>query len=35
MSLSEIIAQKYKNKVKVHRLKTPEEAAKIIIKDTK
>lgn len=35
MSLAEIVAQKYKKKVKVNHLKTPEEAAKVLIKDTK
>lgn len=35
MSISEIIAQKYKKQVKVNKLKTPEEAAQMMIKDTK
>ena len=33
MSISEIIAKKYTRKV--HKIKTPEEAAKLLIKDTK
>lgn len=32
MSLSEIIARKYTRKV--HKIRTPEEAAKVLIKDT-
>jgi len=35
MSMSELIARKYKKKVKVNRLKNPEEAASVVIKDTK
>ena len=35
MSLAEIIAQKYKPKLKINKLKTPEEAAKVLIRDTK
>jgi len=35
MSISEIIAQKYKRQIKVNELKSPEEAAQVLIKDTK
>ena len=35
MSVAEIIAQKYKADMKVNRLTTPEEAAQVVIKDTK
>jgi hypothetical protein len=35
MSLSEIIAEKYKSNIKVNKLKSPEEAAQVLIKDTK
>jgi len=35
MSLAEIIAANIKNKIKVKELKTPEEAAELVIKDTK
>jgi inorganic pyrophosphatase/exopolyphosphatase len=35
MSISELIAQKYKKNIKVNKLKTPDEAAKVLIKDTK
>ena len=34
MSISELIAQKYKKNIKVNKLKTPDEAAKFLIKDT-
>ena len=30
-----MIAKKYKKNIKVHKLKSPEEAAEILIKDTK
>lgn len=33
LSISEIIARKYTRKV--HKIRTPEEAAKLLIKDTK
>jgi hypothetical protein len=35
MSVSEIIAERYKNDMKINKLTTPEEAAQIVIKDTK
>lgn len=35
MSISELIAKKYKKDIKVNELKTPDEAAKVLIKDTK
>ena len=35
MSVSEIIAERYKNEMKVNKLSTPEEAAQVVIKDTK
>ena len=35
MSISELIAQKYKKNIKVHELRTPDQAAKVMIKDTK
>jgi len=35
MSLSEIIAKRYKSNIKVNKLKSPEEAAQVLIKDTK
>lgn len=35
MSLAEIVALRYKSKIKVNKLKTPEDAASILIKDTK
>jgi len=35
MSLSEIIAQRYKKQIKVINVKSPEEAAQVLIKDTK
>lgn len=35
MSISELIAQKYKKNIKVNELKTPDQAAKVMIKDTK
>lgn len=35
MSVSEIIAERYKNEMKVNKLTTPEEAAQVVIKDTK
>ena len=35
MSISELIAKKYKSNIQVNELKTPDEAAKVIIKDTK
>ena len=35
MSISELIAEKYKKNIKVNKLKTPDEAAKVLIKDTK
>lgn len=35
MSLAEIVASRYKKKIKVNKLKTPEDAASIMIKDTK
>jgi len=35
LSISEIIAQKYKKQVKINKLKSPEEAAQVMIKDTR
>lgn len=35
MSLSEIIAKKYKNQMHVRELRTPEEAAQVLVRDTK
>lgn len=35
MSLSEIIALKYKKQMHVRELRTPEEAAQVLVKDTK
>ena len=35
MSLSEIIARKYKKQMHVRELKTPEEAAQVLVRDTK
>jgi len=35
MSLAELIKTKYKKNIKVHKLKTPEDAASVLIKDTK
>jgi len=35
MSMAELIAKKYKNKIKVHKINDPEEAATVLIKDTK
>ena len=35
MSLAEIIAQKYKPLQKINNIKSPEEAAKVLIRDTK
>ena len=35
MSLSEIIAERYKSNIQVNKLKSPEEAAQVLIKDTK
>ena len=35
MSLAELIKRKYKKNIKVHKLKTPEDAASVLIKDTK
>lgn len=35
MSISEIIAQRYKNNIKVNKVKSPEEAAQVLIKDIK
>lgn len=35
MSISELIAKKYKKNIKVNELKTPDQAAKVMIKDIK
>ena len=35
MSIAEIIAKKYKKHIHKNKLTTPEEAAKVLIKDTK
>ena len=35
MSIAEIIAKKYKKHIHKNNLNTPEEAAKVLIKDTK
>ena len=35
MSLAEIIQKKYKSHIKTQKYTTPEEAAKVMIKDTK
>jgi len=35
LSISEIIAKKYKKQMHVRNLKTPEEAAQVLVKDAK
>ena len=35
MSLAQIIALRYKSKIKINNLKTPEDAATVMIRDTK
>lgn len=35
MSMAQIIAKRYKSKIKINKLKTPEDAATVMIKDTK
>jgi hypothetical protein len=35
MSMAELIAKKYRKNIKVNRIKTPEQAASVLIKSTK